>query len=246
MKLPDPPDSDKVLSHELFQNSEKSLIHTSYREEKALLTCVQDGDVERLIRAYESLPKTVYGHMSTGSRNLFYGSIANVTLVTRYAIEGGMDEEEAFSLSDIYIRKMERLNDEQLEEENIRMVLDFTRRVALARKAGHRYSPEVEQCIDYIDSHRYQKIALSELAANVHLSVSYLCRLFQKETGDTPGQFMQKKRIEEAKRLLRFSDYSYAEIAENLNYSSQSHFTAAFRKYTGITPQAYRNSASDK
>ena len=243
MNLPDLPDSSRMLSHELFQNSERSLIHTSYREEQALLTCVRDGDIDRLVATYDALPKTVYGQMSTGSRNLFYGSIANVTLVTRYAIEGGMDEEEAFSLSDIYIRRMEKLSENQLDEENIRMVLDFTRRVAQAKKEKSHYSPEVAQCIEYIENHRHEKILLSALAASVHLSVSYLCRRFHDETGSTPGQFIQKKRIEEAENLLRFSDYSYSEIAEYLSYSSQSHFTAVFRKYTGMTPQAYRRGA---
>ena len=42
---------------------------------------------------------------------LFYASIANTTLVTRYAIEGGLNEETAFSLSDVYIRKMEQCTD---------------------------------------------------------------------------------------------------------------------------------------
>lgn len=66
---------------------------------------------------------------------LFYASIANTTLVTRYAIEGGLNEETAFSLSDVYIRKMEQCTDvDALMKLNEQMAIEFTLRVAEAKK----------------------------------------------------------------------------------------------------------------
>lgn len=65
----------------------------------------------------------------------FYASIANTTLVTRYAIEGGLNEETAFSLSDVYIRKMEQCTDvDALMKLNEQMAIEFTLRVAEAKR----------------------------------------------------------------------------------------------------------------
>lgn len=241
LKLPDITSTEQTLSRELFRNSEHSMVHTSYREELAILFCVRDGDVKRLAETYERLPKIIYGQMSARSdRQLFYGSIANTTLVTRYAIEGGLDEEEAFSLSDIYIRKMENLSDAELEEMNIQMALDFTERVHQVQKKKRQYSMETEAALDYIYEHRHEHIFVEDLASAANLSLSFFSKKFHQETGMTPAAYIRRRKIEEARNLLRFSDYSYSEIAEYLQFSSQSHFTYVFRKETGKTPQEYR------
>ena len=89
------------LTHEMLENAENERIHTSYAQEKAILECVSNGDIHALENTYYSLPTTVYGKMTSSNSKLkllFYASIANTTLVTRYAIEGGLNEETAFSL----------------------------------------------------------------------------------------------------------------------------------------------------
>lgn len=234
--------SGPALTDELFQNQENATPHTPYREELALLRCVRDGDVVRLAATYRALPETRYGKMSAERvRRLFYGCIANTTLVTRYAIEGGMDEEEAFSLSDIYIRRMERCADEAaLHALNEEMALDFTRRVAAAKTRAAAYSPVVLRCMDCIHSRRHEKITLAALAEESHVSVKYLSARFRTETGRTITEYALEKKIEEAKSLLAYSDRSISEIANDLSFCSQSHFTAAFRKAAGLTPAAFR------
>lgn len=234
--------SDSALTDEMFQNQENATPHTPYREEVALLRCVRDGDVARLATTYRALPETRYGKMSAERvKRLFYGSIANTTLVTRYAIEGGMDEEEAFSLSDIYIRRMERCADERaLGALNEEMALDFTRRVAAAKVRAKAYSPAVLRCMDYVNSHRHEKITLAELAHASHIGVKYLSARFRDETGQTVTEYVLEKKIDEAKKLLLYSRRSISEIANDLSFCSQSHFTASFRKMTGVTPGAFR------
>ena len=126
------------LTHEILENAENERIHTSYAQEKAILECVSNGDIHALENTYYSLPTTVYGKMTSSNSKLkllFYASIANTTLVTRYAIEGGLNEETAFSLSDVYIRKMEQCTDvDALMKLNEQMAIEFTLRVAEAKK----------------------------------------------------------------------------------------------------------------
>lgn len=58
------------------------------------------------------------------------------------------------------------------------------------------------------------------------------------------ASYIRKKRMEAACNMLRYSDIPYAEIAQILAFSSQSHFIQIFKADTGMTPHEYRNSAS--
>ncbi|MDF2873019.1 MAG: AraC-type DNA-binding protein [Anaerocolumna sp.] len=233
-----------IFISELFENREVVRNHTSYRHELAVLHCVRQGNVALLESTYRSLPRIIYGNMSTTPlRQLFYGSIANTTLVTRYAIEGGMEEEAAFTLSDVYIRRMEKCRTlYELNALNERMAIDFTEHVAKAHaRTVTTYSLPITCCIDRILLNLHHKISLTELAREVGLTPKYLSYLFHKETGTKLTTFIEEKRIEEAKNLLAFSQYSLNRISEYLAFTSQSYFIAVFKKKTGMTPKGYRN-----
>ena len=61
-----------------------------------------------------------------------------------------------------------------------------------------------------------------------------------EETGESLTDFILKEKTEEAKRLLRYSDKSLTAISNYLGFSSQSHFSRVFKKYTQRTPGEYR------
>ena len=234
------------LKGEQFENVETERIHTSYRQEKAVLECIKAGDIHLLERTYRSLPTIKYGRMTDSSdplKELFYGSIANTTLVTRYAIEGGMDEEAAFSLSDIYIKKMEKCRSlQQLELLNEEMALDFTSQVSNAKKRlMSHYSTPVLKAMRYLADHTHEAVRLSDLAAVTGLSEKYLSALFRKETGQTFTSYFLNLKIEEAKYLLIYTDDSNSQISEYLAFHSQSYFIQMFRKKTSMTPGKYRS-----
>ncbi|MDD6194385.1 MAG: AraC family transcriptional regulator, partial [Lachnospiraceae bacterium] len=173
----------------------------------------------------------------------FYGGIANTTLVTRYAIEGGMDEEKAFSLSDIYIKRMESCTTpDGLEQLNQEMAIDFTRQVAEAKtkKYAHCSGP-ILQTMHLIYEHSHEKILLEDLARQVGLSPKYLSYLFKKEAGQTISSYILDMRIEEAKHLLAYTDYTSSQISQYLAFHSQSYFIQVFKKATQLTPNQYRN-----
>ncbi|WP_227011817.1 helix-turn-helix transcriptional regulator [Paenibacillus lutimineralis] len=77
--------------------------------------------------------------------------------------------------------------------------------------------------------------------AGVH--PAYLSKLFKQETGMTVIEYIQRQKIEEAKKLLTLSDASPLRAASLLNFHDQSHFTKVFKKYTGVTPKQYKNHA---
>lgn len=223
--------------------------HTSYREELAVLRCVRDGDLERLESTYRAQPEIQYGRMSSNPyRQTLYAVIANITLVTRYAIEGGLPEEVAFSLSDRYIQRIEQVRTTtDLLYINEEMAVDFTSRVSMIKEYNiSQYAPPVRQCIHYIVHHIQEDLSLSVLAAHTGLTPKYLSALFRKETGETIHSYILAHRIREAKTMLRRDSPSLSEISHLLNFSSQSYFNTVFKKETGMTPREYRNLYSEE
>jgi AraC-like DNA-binding protein len=110
-------------------------------------------------------------------------------------------------------------------------------------KQGHtekNLSPPIKKAKDYIFLHLHSALTVAEISAHVGLSTNYLSALFKKETGKTIVAHIREKRIDAAKKLLVYSEYSANEIANHLTFSSQSHFISVFKKETGQTPQKYR------
>ena len=83
-------------------------------------------------------------------------------------------------------------------------------------------------------------MSIKGLANLTGLNETYLAKLFKKETGQTVKNYVTAAKIDTAQNLLKYSDLSIAIIAASLGYSSQSAFTYAFRRFTGVTPKKYR------
>ncbi len=93
-----------------------------------------------------------------------------------------------------------------------------------------------------IDNSPSFDITLEQIEKKLYLSKSYIIHLFSREFGTTPKQYIMKKRIGAAKVLLRGSRSELSDIAEQLGFSSVQHFSGAFKKHTGQTPDSYRKS----
>lgn len=233
----------RTFTHELFDKRESAMHHTPYSREVAVLNCVREGDVALLESTYRAFPPTQYGTMSHHpQRQLLCGCIADTTLVTRYAIQGGLDEETAFTLSDVYIKRMEKCKTaEELGSLNEAMAVDFTEHVRRTKQRGEcAYSTPIAACLDYIAAHLHGKITLEALASEANLAPKYLSSLFRKTTGQTLTSYIEEKRIDEAKRLLVYSKYTSSQIGHSLAFHSHSYFIAVFRRRTGMTPNKYR------
>lgn len=92
----------------------------------------------------------------------------------------------------------------------------------------------------YIRQHVHEPIGLDELAERACLSKDHLIRLFKKETGTTPFQYVIQKKIEEAQILLVTENIPVKEIAYRLSFDDYSYFNRLFKKMTGFTPLSYR------
>ena len=96
----------------------------------------------------------------------------------------------------------------------------------------------IQRARRYIDERFAQGISLTELAAHVSLSRYYLLRAFRTEVGMPPYAYLESVRIRHAQRLIE-KGKPLAEIAAEVGFSSQSHFTHSFKQIIGVTPGQY-------
>lgn len=100
-----------------------------------------------------------------------------------------------------------------------------------------------KECIQvktYLDSHYSEHITLEGLAKRAHMNKYYLVHAFSRYTGMSPIHYLNAKRLQISRELLVSTDYSIAQVAASVGFSSQSYFTQVFRKETGISPMRYR------
>lgn len=234
-------DFEEAYSGNAFQGRQELATHSQYMREKYVSSLVREGRVDDLRKMMERLDMEQIGELAKNPyRQQLYAIIIGIAMAARAAMDGGVNEEEAYGLSEIYVKETDACTDTgQLWKLYVKCLLDFAERVSHYQSDKH-ISEAVKRTQDYIVRRAHSAITLKELAEHVSLSENYLSATFKKETGESIVEFVQSTRVKEAKSLLQYSEYSLAQISEYLGFSSQSHFTKVFRKYAGCTPQVYR------
>lgn len=97
--------------------------------------------------------------------------------------------------------------------------------------------------IQYVDREFRSKLQLQELARQFHMNATYLGQLFKKNTGKSFNAYLNDKRIEEAKKLLKRTQMKISEVAVQVGYPNTDYFINKFKWSTGRLPSAYRQEA---
>lgn len=229
------------LEEQLFEQRESAEPHVSVDFETALCNAIELGNRSQLEQRLSVPVSGKVGRMS--ERNVQqekFSFIALVTLVSRAAIRGGLPAETAMNLSDLYCQRIDLTNDvAPIQDLCYRMMLDYCDRVREIRNRPTA-SPVIQRCLSYISVHLHEPIGLEQLSAVCGLFTRSLSLRFKAEMDQTIGEYIHREKLKEAEYLLQHTDYTLAQIAVYLNYSSQSYFTHIFREYYGMTPQQYR------
>ena len=225
----------------ISQNERSSDLHNTFTIEQTIQSIVAKGDSDALKQLVQNAPAVRGGTVAQNQlrqiKNIF---IVTATLVSRAAISGGMDVEDSLSLSDMYIQKCELMHDlSEIINLQYRMVVDYTQRVGNIRK-GKSPTKLALDVTNYVRHHLSDSITTEAIANELFLSRAYLSSKFKADTGENLSDFIQKEKIDEAKRLLRYTDKSLIAINSYLGFSSQSHFNRIFKSITGKTPKEYR------
>lgn len=98
----------------------------------------------------------------------------------------------------------------------------------------------LRRALEFINEHLEKELSLRQIAEATGFSQFHFAREFRRSIGLTPQQYLIQQRISRAKELLVKSDLPLIEVAASAGFKNQSHFTSLFRKFTALTPKAYR------
>jgi AraC family transcriptional regulator len=100
----------------------------------------------------------------------------------------------------------------------------------------------IRKVLEYIYHNMHTEISIENLSTLTHMSPYYFIKWFKNQLGETPYQYIVRRRMEKAQYLLKNTDKSVIEIALEIGYCYACNFSNAFKQYTGITPNSYRKS----
>ena len=218
--------------------------HNTLAIENVLMDIVSRGDTAALKSWLNQASAVQSGTIAKDQLRQFQNVfIVTATLASRAAIRGGMREDDAFSLSDAYIQRVELLTShDKILNLQFHMLLEFTEQVEQLHRGNHATKLTLDVA-NYVRHHLSEPISVDAMAEELYLSRPYLSAKFKQETGLTLTDYILNEKTEEATRLLRYSDKSASAIASYLGFSSHGHFIKVFKKYAGLTPQEYRDKA---
>lgn len=216
--------------------------HTRYTTEIKLFSCIQQGNIDKLISEIKNINMLIVAGKLSDSNIMQYKylAVSAITLATRYAIQGGLNEKTAYDFSDRVIMTVDSFNSKDkilnlLANEIIKLT-----NMVNASKLSPAQSPHVRKCICYINENIEKKITVSALSETCGISPDYLSQIFKEEIGEKLSAYIMKRKLESAKEML-LQNKSNAEICKALSFSSVSHFITAFKKHCNMTPSEWVN-----
>lgn len=239
--------SQGALEEYQLAQSENDRSHRSGIDfEKELLQLIRNGDTDSLKKLLGGIAPDVgeIGEIvNEKNKEMEYMVVSILTLMTRAAIDGGVRSEIAYEVGDVYLKKLAsaRAKGESFMFLGYRSMIEFAELVRQS-KEEKRSQSYVEACKDYIEKNLRKDMAVGDIAPAIGISRTYLAQLFRQAEGITVQQYIQKEKCRHAARMLQYSDYSVAMIAEYFGFSSQSYFGICFQHWYGMTPGQYRRS----
>lgn len=162
------------------------------------------------------------------------------TLARKAVEKGGVHPIYIDSVSSEFAIKIEATQSlEECDELFVYMIKKYCRLVQ--KHSQKSYSLLIQKVITCIDTDITADLSLKTQAKLLNVNPSYLSTLFKKETGITLTDYVNKRRVERAKQLLKSSNTQIQSIAQNCGIYDVNYFTKIFKKYEGVTPKEYRN-----
>lgn len=158
------------------------------------------------------------------------GAFSSIHLIL-YLIEKFCGKETAVSVSKLFSIDMDRVSQAHF---------------ALFNRQRDHGDPEILKAQDYIEQHYREITSLEEVASRVNMSRRNFIRRFKKATHNTPLEYLQRVRVEAAKKTLERGGSSISTLMYELGYSDPKSFRTIFRRITGMTPLEYRKKYSRK
>lgn len=218
-------------------------LHNPYQHEQKKLGSIRAVNLKLLEECQNEVWPGEIGQLADNplrqEKNL---SIVVISIACRAAIDGGVAPQKAFSMSDVFISNIERMTQVlPIQAAVVEYEREFARAVEQV-KHDSEHNRYVERAKEYVAEHIDESIRVVQIGEALGINENYLTGLFHKYEGITLQHYIRKEKVRQAKELLLYSSYSCSEIAALLCFSTQSHFSSAFKREVGMTPAKYRES----
>ena len=178
---------------------------------------------------------------NTATKAEEYMTVSMITLITRAAVDGGLNAERAYEIGDVYLQQISRCvsRGENIGLIGYRAIYDMTKAVSDAQneRRGHSF---IEDCKGFVETNLRKNITIAEIGPAIGVSRTYLARKFKETEGMTLQEYIVKRKCDHAANMLRFSDYPIALISEYFCFSSPAYFAKCFKATYGLSPKDYR------
>lgn len=216
-------------------------IKKRYEAEKKLLHYIENGDKENAMKAMldhhtGDFLYRVPGNPLRARKNITF---SGNTMYRIAAGNGGVEPQYLHAISEKFALKIESaVAMSELNTIDVSMIDEYCDAVKNFAITG--YSPVVKKALAYINLHFNEAINLQSVADEIGFNRTYLAKKFKSEMNLSVVDYIQKKRIEEAKFLIELGRLSSTEIGLQVGFSSYNYFSKVFKEITGMTATEYK------
>lgn len=218
------------------------MMERRYQLENDIMEAVKHGQTyksEMFDTAFS--PGAFEQRLSDSVRNVKNYMIIMNTLLRKAAEQGGVHPFYLDKISSQYAAEIEAIKNVKTLQYFMKKIFeDYCRLVN--KHSTRNYSTLVKNVIIYVDADLTADISLKKLAEMNGISSTYLSTVFKKETGKSFVDFVNGKRIDQAKHFLKTTNLQIQTIAQHCGFLDVQYFAKVFKKYAGMTPRAYRES----
>ena len=199
----------------------------------------QDGDLGMMAVRLQELVESVRNRPGVSRTAIKRTFIELAVNILRIASNADVDVDAILEPTDFYSWILKQKHTEVMTE----WLLDLSGKLMVLME-HHQEAEEkevIKQACDYIDEKIGKPdLSLQAVSEAVDLSPAYFSQLFKKEKGINLSSYIAERRIEQAKDLLRITEWKAEDIARQTGFSTATYFGRVFKKSTGMTPNSYR------
>ena len=211
-----------------------------YRYENEIMQAVSRGNIDKVNRLLSNVSIFSFERrLDDPLRNLKNYCIVMNTLLRKAAEQGGVHPIYLDKMSSEFARKIEQIPSASVAQKTMQKY--FKSYCMLVRNHSMKsYSSPVRSAVITIDADLAADLSLSTLAKQQNISAGYLSTVFKKETGETLTEYVNRRRVRQAERLLKTTNLQIQTIAQHCGILDVHYFSKIFKKRTGLSPKEYR------
>lgn len=227
--------------NDVLRKNYSELIQERYQIEQRFMYDMEHGNSHAAILNLRNMQRDVafLKRIGTTLENERIGAAIVRTMARIAAMRAGLPAAAIDLLSkESTIATFNAKSVDDIYKEKEKMVNRFCREITF--HIEHRYSNLVLAAVHYIEHQYSQNITVTQIADELNVSTNHLISVFKKETGQTPGSYIQRLRLKEAARLLSNTDLTVQNISTMVGISDTNYFIKIFRREYCSTPSQYR------